>query len=171
MEFLLWLLALVYVYIFLIYAPSIRIRQAKWFKRYYAHRGLFDEKIVENSLEAFQAAVEAGYGIELDVQCTLDGEVVVFHDASLKRLCSNPAVVGDTPYQTLQAFRLLNTRSKIPTLKETLDCVSSKVPLIIEIKHSYQRKKVVKLILDVLNTYPGPFSICSFDPFIVRQVK
>ena len=55
----------------------------------YAHRGLHDiEKgIPENSPAAFRAAVEAGYGAELDVQLSRDGQVVVFHDDTLDRVC------------------------------------------------------------------------------------
>ena len=51
----------------------------------YAHRGLHspDKSVPENSLAAFAAAADAGYGMELDVQLSKDGEVVVFHDDTL----------------------------------------------------------------------------------------
>ena len=55
----------------------------------YAHRGLYaqDQSVPENSLPAFAAAVENGYGMELDIQLSQDGEVVVFHDDTLARMC------------------------------------------------------------------------------------
>ena len=49
----------------------------------YAHRGLHGGDIPENSLAAFRLAAEAGYGIELDLQLSRDGEVMVFHDYTL----------------------------------------------------------------------------------------
>ena len=49
----------------------------------------------ENSLAAFAAACEAGYGIELDVQLTLDGQVVVVHDADLLRVAGDPRRIED----------------------------------------------------------------------------
>ena len=57
---------------------------------YYAHRGLFDNRTnaPENSVNAIRKAVEAGYGIEFDIQLTKDDVPVVFHDASLKRMCN-----------------------------------------------------------------------------------
>ena len=52
----------------------------------YAHRGLHGDGVPENSLEAFELACQAGFGIELDVQLSSDGEVVVFHDYTLNRM-------------------------------------------------------------------------------------
>ena len=57
--------------------------------QYYAHRGLHNEAegIPENSMGAFARAVAEGYGIELDVHLSRDGEAVVFHDDNLRRMC------------------------------------------------------------------------------------
>lgn len=68
--------------------------QRKFFHRCFAHRGLFDNQTrCENSLSAFEAAAQAGYGIELDLQMTADGKIVVFHDDDLQRMCSSPLVI------------------------------------------------------------------------------
>ena len=49
----------------------------------YAHRGLHDKAKPENSLAAFQAAMEQGYGSELDVHLMKDGNLAIIHDSSL----------------------------------------------------------------------------------------
>ncbi len=62
-----------------------------------AHRGLHDRArgVVENSRAAAEAAIAAGYGIELDVQLTADGEAMVFHDDAMPRLTGEPGLVRD----------------------------------------------------------------------------
>ena len=84
------LLVLVLIYIFMV-APRMinRADRKPFYGRHYAHRGLFDNDsdAPENSLAAFKKAVDAGYGIELDVQLSKDDKLVVFHDATLKRMC------------------------------------------------------------------------------------
>ena len=52
----------------------------------FAHRGLWNENVPENSLAAFMLAAKAGYGIELDIQLSKDGRIVVFHDSNLLTL-------------------------------------------------------------------------------------
>ena len=58
-----------------------------------AHRGLHNKECPENSLPAFQNAIDAGYPIEIDVQIIADGTVVVFHDESLSRLTDNDGYI------------------------------------------------------------------------------
>ena len=53
----------------------------------FAHRGLWNETLPENSMGAFENAVAHGYGIELDVHLSSDGKVMVFHDDTLTRMC------------------------------------------------------------------------------------
>ena len=83
-------LALILLYLFIVAPRMINRANRTPFKNvYYAHRGLFDNNsdAPENSLAAFKKAVDAGYGIELDVQLSKDDKLVVFHDATLKRMC------------------------------------------------------------------------------------
>ena len=84
------LLILIALVLFLI-APAKALPEQKkaFYKRNFAHRGLYtqDQSVPENSMEAFRAAVAAGYGIELDIRLTKDGQVVVFHDDTLARVC------------------------------------------------------------------------------------
>lgn len=132
----------------------------------YAHRGLFDNKTdaPENSLPAFQKAVEAGYGIELDVQLSKDGIPVVFHDASLKRMCGVEGNVWDYPLSELKQLKLVDSNAEVPTLAEVLDVVDGKVPLIIEYKLYVPQTKVCRLVNDLLRSYTGAYCIESFHP-------
>ena len=87
-----------------------------------AHRGVFDNKsIPENSMLAFQKALDLNYNIELDVQLTKDSVLVVFHDESLERMCHDNRLVQECTYQELRKLKLLDTKERIPTLKEVLD--------------------------------------------------
>ena len=132
----------------------------------YAHRGLFDNKTdaPENSLPAFQKAVKAGYGIELDVQLSKDGIPVVFHDASLKRMCGVEGNVWDYPLSELKQLKLADSNAEVPTLAEVLDVVDGKVPLIIEYKLYVPQTKVCRLVNDLLRSYTGAYCIESFHP-------
>ena len=103
---------------------------------YIAHRGLHDKSkgIPENSLPAFQRAVDMGFPIEIDIHLSRDGEVVVFHDRNTKRVCGVDARIEETNLKELQSLRLEGTRERIPTLKEVLEVVDGKVFLLIEFK-------------------------------------
>lgn len=139
----------------------------------HAHRGLHakDKTIPENSIAAFTAAVDAGYGIELDIRLTKDEEVVVFHDDDLTRVCGAPGRVDSYTWEELKEFRLLGTGQRIPLLREVLALVDKQVPLIVELKQSPQNTLLCEKAWAVLRTYDGDFCIESFDPRIVRWFK
>lgn len=142
--------------------------------RYFAHRGLFskDQKVPENSPAAFRAAVEAGYGIELDIQLTKDGQVVVFHDDDLKRACGVDAYVKDKTYEELQEYTLFGSDQKIPLFTEVLGIVSGRSPLIVELKSQGIRNgELCQKAKDILFDYRGDYCIESFDPRIVRWFR
>lgn len=135
----------------------------------YAHRGLHDltEHTPENSMKAFVRAVNAGYGIELDVQLTKDRIPVVFHDADLKRVCNAEGKVRDYTYEELCRFTLCDSSERIPTMEECLKMVAGKVPLIIEIK-AYEKAKDVCVRADrLLAEYTGTYCVESFDPRVL----
>lgn len=145
----------------------------------YAHRGLHDNNLdaPENSLAAFGKAVDAGYGIELDVQLSKDGEVVVFHDDLLKRVArkintdgSREEVQGrvrDYTLAELKEFRLLNSDEQIPTFDEFLALADGKVPLVVEIKEETLNLDVCPKVQAKLSAYKGAYCIESFNPFVV----
>lgn len=140
----------------------------------YAHRGLHDNNIniVENSLEAFERAKNHGYGIELDVQLTKDKIPVVFHDQNLRRIVNLDKDLSDLNYSQLKKLKLSNTNYSIPSLKEVLELIDGKVPLIIEFK-SFNHKDMTLLIksMELLDYYSGDYMVESFNPLMVRWFR
>ena len=137
---------------------------------YFAHRGLYDNHhgIPENSLPAFRAAAEKGYGVELDVQLSADGRVVVFHDDTLDRICGVHGNVADYPLDELQRMKLLSTEETLPLFTEVLSVLRKGAgPLIVELKTGRRNTELCEQTRDILKSYPGVFCIESFDPRIV----
>lgn len=140
---------------------------------FYAHRGLFDNQsdAPENSLEAFKKAIDAGYGMEMDVQLTKDDKLVVFHDAALKRMCGVEGKVWEYTLEELQRFKLANSQETIPTFESVLKLVDGRVPLIIEYKMDRPLTKVCVLADELLQKYKGAYCIESFHPFALMWYK
>lgn len=132
----------------------------------YAHRGLHDNtsEAPENSMAAFQKAVDAGFGIELDVQLSADKVPVVFHDFSLKRVCGVDGKVADYTYEELQQFTLFDSDQKIPKFSDFLKLVDGRVPLIIEYKIPGGLTEVCPVADKLLQDYKGAYCIESFNP-------
>ena len=155
------------LYLFLI-APRIRKRadHTPFLNFHYAHRGLFDNEsnAPENSLLAFQKAVDAGYGMELDVQLSKDNRLVIFHDASLKRMCGVEGNVWDYTLEELQQMKLADSDQTIPTFEDFLKIVDGKVPFILEYKLDRPQTKVCELANEALKNYSGAYCIESFHP-------
>lgn len=136
----------------------------------YAHRGLHGAQVPENSPAAFAAAVERGLGIECDVQRSRDGQAVVFHDWELDRLTAETGPVIDRSAGELGQIALKGGSDAIPTLRQVLDLVGGRVPLLIEVK-SKRDLRVAPLCLAVrrvLEGYRGPVAVMSFDPRVPR---
>ena len=143
----------------------------KFLQKPIAHRGLHDPKNPENSLEAFKRAIDFSYPIELDVHLVKDKGIVVFHDHNLKRMTGHDVLVKDLSLSELKEYKLLNTSSHIPSLKEVLDFVDGRVPLLIEIKKQGQVKDTIMILLDLLKDYKGDFALQSFYPNYLYYLK
>lgn len=137
----------------------------------FAHRGLHGEGRAENSLSAFSAAVEQGFGIELDVRLTKDGEVVVFHDDTLGRVTGDPRRVDECTLTELRALRLSGTEETIPTFHEVLSLVGGRVPLLVEVKEDPGCRAVSDAAAKILSEYKGEFITESFNPMTVRRMR
>lgn len=138
----------------------------------YAHRGLHDEKRPENSMAAFRAALENGYGIELDVHLLRDGSLAVFHDHSLERMAGKTGNVEDLTREQLSEYYLGSSLQTIPTFEEVLELFSGKAPMIIELKAiGGNHGKLVDRVMAVLADYKGTYCIESFDPRCIRYLK
>lgn len=131
----------------------------------FAHRGFHnkDKYIPENSMAAFRAAVEHGYGIELDIHITKDGRLAVFHDDTMERMCGVSANVEKYTFAELQKYHLLNTTERIPELTEVLSYVDGRVPLLIELKIPEQDLAVCEASYQLLKAYKGRYMVQSFN--------
>ena len=167
-------IACIILYLWLI-APRMRNRPdySALLGWHYAHRGLHDNtgEAPENSMAAFRKAVEAGYGIELDVQLTKDQIPVVFHDETLQRVCGVEGKVRDYTYQELQQFTLCKSHERIPRFADFLEMVDGRVPLIIEIKIHEKASTVCEKADALIREYKGVYCIESFHPFAVKWYK
>ena len=139
----------------------------------YAHRGLHseDRQIPENSLAAFRLAAKEGYGIELDVQLSKDGKVVVFHDDTLDRVCGVHARVDDLTWNELSKLRLCGTEEGIPLFSEVLSSIQGCEALIVELKNGPRNRELCRKTLNLLSGYHGNVCIESFNPLIVAWFR
>ena len=132
-----------------------------------AHRGLWEpDGAPENSLAAFQAAAAAGYGVELDVQLSADGEAMVFHDDTLARMTGAEGRIADRTAADLAELALAGTGERIPTLLETLALVGRRALVLIELKTAAGRvgpleQRVHEIIID----HAGPVAVIGFNPY------
>lgn len=147
--------------------PSLKHHRIRSDTVYYAHRGLHDNQsdAPENTMRAFERACEAGYGIEMDLQLTKDRQVVVFHDNTLKRVCSADGQVSDYTYEELQEFSVYGTDQRIPLFSDVLKLVDGRVPLIIELKYKNFSNRICIEADKFLRDYKGVYCIESFHPW------
>ena len=153
-------------------APGKRRREIEKYKTVkFAHRGLHGEGIAENSISAFAAAKQEGFGIELDVQLSGDGELVVFHDATLNRVCGVDGRVKDFTAAELSRMSLNGTSEGIPTLSQVLELIDGAVPLLIEIKMENGESGIAEKLVEVIEGYKGDYIVESFNPLGLRVMK
>ena len=140
-----------------------------------AHRALHDDTKAENSPEAVRAAVEAGYGIEVDIQPSRNGVPMVFHDYDMARLTGIAGPIAQMGTAALSAIPLLGGGS-IPTLAKVLEIVAGRVPLLIEIKDQDGALgpnvgPLEQAVADVLKGYDGDIVLMSFNPNSVAACR
>ncbi len=138
----------------------------------FAHRGLHSDTVPENSLTAFRLAKEQGFGIELDVRLTKDGELIVFHDGTLERMCATDGKIVDYTYGELKELSLLGTTDTIPLFSDVLKLIDGAVPLLIEMKcFNGEENGVADKLAEVIKDYQGKYIVESFNPFTLREFK
>ncbi len=174
--FLLWIFAIVLLatalYLLLI-APSDQHPDTSHLEGWlYAHRGLHDgnRQVPENSLQAFALAVENGYGMELDVQLTADGYLVVFHDKTLMRVCGVDLPLHTLTYEELKRYPLPDG-STIPLFTQVLNLVNGRTPIIVEVKYHGSVTENAAAALDILKDYRGAYCVESFHPLAMQYFR
>ncbi|HEY8004389.1 MAG TPA: glycerophosphodiester phosphodiesterase [Phenylobacterium sp.] len=132
-----------------------------------AHRGLWSpDGPPENSLAAFQGACAAGYGIELDVQLSADGEAMVFHDEDLERMTGARGRLSDRTTAELGELRLKGSDERIPTLVETLALVGRRAMVHVELKTPYGHVgPLEQRTHEILIDHAGPVCVIGFNPY------
>jgi glycerophosphoryl diester phosphodiesterase len=135
----------------------------------FAHRGLHGPGIPENSIAAFRAALDLGAGIECDVRLSGDGQVMIFHDHDLRRLCASALAVEATSARVLTGQRLYDSGEHIPRLSELLELAAGTVPLLVELKcRGGNAGKLAQAVAAELHRYDGPVGVMSFEPKACR---
>jgi glycerophosphoryl diester phosphodiesterase len=139
----------------------------------FAHRGLHGAGVPENSLAAFDGALAAGLGIELDIRLSGDGVPMVHHDATLLRSCGVQQRVLELPAADLSALELRNGGGSIPTLTDVLRLIDGRVPLLLDLKAPTRpaaRRRLVEAVAQHLRGYVGPIGVVGFDPWVLSAV-
>jgi glycerophosphoryl diester phosphodiesterase len=139
-----------------------------------AHRGLHSKQagVVENTPAAAAAAIAKNYAIECDVQCTKDGEAVVFHDFTLDRLTRAGGRVDAVTASDLGRFAYKSCDQHIISLAEFLAIIDSRVPVIVEIKSRHDGDmRLAHRALASVSAYPGPVCLKCFDPAVLVHLR
>ncbi|KIT15432.1 glycerophosphodiester phosphodiesterase family protein [Jannaschia aquimarina] len=140
-----------------------------------AHRGLHSDGIPENTIAAISAAIDRGYGIEIDVQISSDDVAMVFHDEDLTRLCGRCERVDTLSSEMLRQIEVAGTRQRIPTLSQVLGLVRGRVPILVEIKDQDGQMgpdigRLERAVVRDLRDYEGPIAVMSFNPHSVAAM-
>ena len=138
----------------------------------YAHRGLHGNGVPENSMMAFKAALDHGYGVELDIHLLKDGNLAVMHDSLLTRTTGQAGHIEDLTTEELKNYRLEGTDETIPEFMDVLTLFNGKAPLIIELKPERgNQAALAEAACKMLETYNGVFCMESFDPRCIQWLK
>lgn len=132
-----------------------------------AHRGLHSSNTIENTIPAFIKAMDKGYIIELDIHILKDNTIVIYHDFDLKRLTGVNKVIEKLTYPQLSKIKI-KKKYQIPTLKQVMNIINGKVPLLIEIKTVDKNIKFFEELIKLLDNYSGVFALQSINPFVIE---
>lgn len=157
-----------------LFAPPPAAGRASWLKDWtYAHRGLHGPGRVENSPSAFRAALEAGLGIECDIQRSRDHEAMVYHDWNFWRLHQHPQAGDTMDAAEWRALRYADSEEGPFALSDLLAMVAGRVPLLIEVKsrRRYDVERSCERVMAALAGYAGRHAVMSFDPRVSRWLR
>jgi glycerophosphoryl diester phosphodiesterase len=139
-----------------------------------AHRGLHDPArgLIENTAGAVSAAMVAGYGIEVDVQLSGDGEAMVYHDAALGRLTEGDARLDRLSAAELKRVRFRDSDERMMTLGELCDLVGGRATILIELKSRFDGDmRLADRVAEILTAHGGRAAPMSFDPWQIKALR
>ena len=128
------------------------------------HRGIVNKKYKENLLKSFKQSFKKGYGIDTDIPATKDHEFICFHDFTLNRIFKKKESVKNMDYSKIKKISTQN-KKPIPLLKDLLKTSKNKYPLFIEIKPTFSKKLLQKLLKET-----SKFSKCVFISFKHKNI-
>jgi len=128
------------------------------------HRGIVNKQYKENLLKSFKQSFKKGYGIETDIHATKDHEFICFHDFTLNRIFKKKESVKNMNYSQIKKISTQN-KKPIPLLKDLLKTSKNKYPLFIEIKPTFSKKLLQKLLKET-----SKFSKCVFISFKHKNI-
>ena len=165
-------LFLVSLYIFCLGGRTGHSRLPELRNFVYAHRGLHNENRPENSMAAFRAAWEHGYGVELDIHLMKDGNLAVIHDSSLLRVAGADVAIEDLKAEDLRNYTLCGGQEHIPLFSDVLELYRGKAPLIVELKTARNNVKALcEAACKLLDGYEGLYCVESFDPRVTCWLR
>ena len=144
-----------------------------------AHRGASIDK-PENSMAAFQAAVDGGADyIELDVQRGIDGTVMVVHDGDLMRMAADPRKVSEMSAADMSAidigrnYDVAFTGQTVPTLQQVIDLARGKLKINVELKYNVPDEGLAPAVVELLrrNEFVDQVVITSLEAPALKQIK
>jgi glycerophosphoryl diester phosphodiesterase len=151
------------------------VKQFDWLTaRPIAHRGLHDDThgLIENTAGAVEAAIAAGYGIEVDVQLSRDGEAMVYHDDALGRLTEGEARLDRLSAAELKQVRFRDSSERMMTLGDLCALVAGRTTMLIELKSRFDGEvRLANRVAQVVSAYVGPAAPMSFDPWQVKALR
>jgi len=139
----------------------------------YAHRGKHGAGVPENSLAAAQLAIDAGMGIECDIQRSADSQAMVFHDWDVERLTGSTGRTNSYTAAQLGNLSYAGSDEHPATLAQLFELIDGQVPLLIEVKSKpgFDVARSCAIVAKACETYSGPFAIMSFDPRVARWFR
>ena len=139
------------------------------FEKFIAHKGFWGDNIPENSLGAFEKAIENHYSIEMDVRLLADGELAVLHDKELSRMTGQDGYLSKLNREDLPNYKLNGTEYSIPTLDEALSFIGGKVPVILDLKTEATNVGAFESkVADAIRNYSGDVAVMSFNPLALE---